>query len=58
MQAGEINRLTSNVTDPACHTPAYKELSARLERVDGPDEHRGASAGAPTGDAGRPRQDG
>ena len=41
MQAVELNRLTSNVTDPDSHTPAYKEIAARLERVDGPEERRG-----------------
>ncbi|GGF45490.1 putative oxidoreductase YjgC [Marmoricola endophyticus] len=41
MQAGEINRLTSNDTDPDSHTPAYKETSARVERTDGPIERRG-----------------
>ena len=41
MQAAEINLLTSNVTDPDSHTPAYKEIAARIERVDGPIERRG-----------------
>ncbi len=41
MQAVELNRLTSNQTDPDSHTPAYKEIAARLERVDGPIERRG-----------------
>ncbi len=41
MQAAEVNLLTSNDTDPDSHTPAYKELSARMERVDGPQEQRG-----------------
>ncbi|GAB3248618.1 formate dehydrogenase subunit alpha [Alteromonas gracilis] len=43
MQAAEINKLTSQETDPDSHTPAYKELAARLERVEGPDERRGGS---------------
>ncbi|MBS45918.1 MAG: formate dehydrogenase subunit alpha [Nocardioides sp.] len=38
MQTGAINRLTSNETDPDSHTPAYKELAARIECVDGPGE--------------------
>ena len=41
MQAGEINRLTSSEVDPDSHTPAYKEIAARLEKVDGPFERRG-----------------
>lgn len=41
MQAGEINRLTSNETDTDSHTPAYKEVAARLQRVEGPIERRG-----------------
>ncbi len=43
MQAAEINLLTSNETDPDAHTPAYKELSVRLERADGPQEVRGGA---------------
>ena len=43
MQAAEINLLTSNVTDPDSHTPAYKEIAARLERTDGPQELRGGA---------------
>ncbi len=43
MQAAEINLLTSNATDPDSHTPAYKEISVRLERTDGPQERRGGS---------------
>ncbi|QWC84656.1 formate dehydrogenase subunit alpha [Nocardioidaceae bacterium] len=40
MQAGEINRLTSNETDKDSHTPAYKELAARLEKIDHSDGDR------------------
>ena len=43
MQAAEINLLTSNVTDPDSHTPAYKEIAARVERADGPQELRGGA---------------
>ncbi len=43
MQGAEINLLTSNVTDPDAHTPAYKEIAARLERAEGPQELRGGS---------------
>ncbi len=43
MQAAEINLLTSNETDPDSHTPAYKEIAARLERADGPQELRGGA---------------
>ena len=43
MQAGEINLLTSNETDPDSHTPTYKEVAARVEKVDGPIERRGGS---------------
>ncbi|MFC3690480.1 formate dehydrogenase subunit alpha [Aquipuribacter hungaricus] len=41
MQAVELNLLTSEVSDEATHTPAYKELAARVRRVDGPKEVRG-----------------
>ena len=30
-----VNFLTSSVVDPASHTPAYKELAVRMERLDG-----------------------
>ncbi|MGB3771141.1 MAG: formate dehydrogenase subunit alpha [Rhodococcus sp. (in: high G+C Gram-positive bacteria)] len=41
MQGAEINLLTSNEIDPDSHTPAYKEVAARIERADGPRELRG-----------------
>ena len=31
-----VNYLTSNVTDPDSHTPAYKEVAVKMERLDGP----------------------
>jgi formate dehydrogenase major subunit len=43
MQAAEINLLTSNENDPDSHTPAYKELAVRIERVESPIEERGGS---------------
>lgn len=43
MQAGEVNLLTSNETDPDSNTPAYKEVSVNLRRTDGPNEKRGGS---------------
>ena len=30
-----VNYLTSSVVDPDSHTPAYKELAVRMERLDG-----------------------
>ncbi len=57
MQAAEVNLLTSNVTDPDSHTPAYKEIAARLERADGPQERRGGVAqGGRPGAVRRPRR--
>lgn len=47
MQCGEINVLTSNVTDPDSHTPAYKEVAVRLRKVDGAKERRGGSRRGP-----------
>ncbi len=43
MQSAEINLLTSNVTDPDSHTPAYKEIAVRLEKAGGAIERRGGS---------------
>lgn len=43
MQAAEINMLTGNEIDPDSHTPAYKEIAARMERADGPVERRGGA---------------
>lgn len=40
MQASEVNRLTSNETDPDSHTPTYKEVAVRMERVEGGREER------------------
>ncbi len=53
MQAAEINMLTGNEVDPDSHTPAYKEIAARMERADGPIERRGgARKGADRGRTG------
>lgn len=30
-----INRLTSRLMDPTAHTPAYKELPVRIEKISG-----------------------
>ncbi len=31
-----VNNLTSRLMDPTAHTPAYKELPVRMEKIDGP----------------------
>ena len=43
MQAAEINMLTGNEIDPDSHTPAYKEIAARMELADGLIERRGGA---------------